>query len=155
MDRIITNNWTWSLQFGLIVPNSLFRLSRKKNKSKKKVPFVGYEADLKNTEKILPPARTSTLRAYDCCYQVRGFGIKLWCHKYDSSNMKIFKMWQFYINRKIIQSWTFFTKRLRCVQFLFLWQGTRNENYDVTVYGPSKLQYLISYFKVYFDDILP
>ena len=62
--------WLDSPQFPLSI-------IKEKNKSKKKVPFVGYEADLKNTEKILPPARTSTLRAYDCCYQVRGFGIKL------------------------------------------------------------------------------
>ena len=48
-----------------------------------------------------------------------------------------------------------FTKRLRCLQLLPLSLGTRNENYDIIVYDPLKLQYLISYFKDSFDDILP
>ena len=29
---------------------------KKKNKSKERIPVIGYKADLENTEKILPPA---------------------------------------------------------------------------------------------------
>ena len=54
MDRIITtNNWTWSFQ---VVPGRSFDYQEKINKLKKKILIVGYEADLENSEKILPPA---------------------------------------------------------------------------------------------------
>ena len=57
MDGIITNNWTWWFQFGLINHYSIIRLSQKKKKKKKKKKLVGgYEADLENTKKILPSA---------------------------------------------------------------------------------------------------
>ena len=37
-------------------PQFLPSIIKKKNKLNKKIPYNGYEADLENTENILPPA---------------------------------------------------------------------------------------------------